>query len=96
VIDARDLDPETLLGLSNERDKWLARLLAAERAAFLRGVARGRQLEAAERDTGWNRIARVALGLSHREMESRRWGPIGSEHFGDPRPGDFVPRKRAA
>lgn len=25
---------------------------------------------------------------AHRELELRRWGPGGREHFGDPRPGD--------
>jgi hypothetical protein len=30
----------------------------------------------------------------HAELERRRWGPGGREHFGDPRPGDFQGRHR--
>ncbi len=26
------------------------------------------------------------------ELETRRWGPGGRAHFGDPRPGDFLGR----
>ena len=28
------------------------------------------------------------------ELEARRWGPGGREHFADPRPGDFPGRKQ--
>jgi hypothetical protein len=28
------------------------------------------------------------------ELEARRWGPAGREHFADPRPGDFPGRAR--
>jgi hypothetical protein len=38
----------------------------------------------------WDQIARpVVHGISHAELEERRWGPGGRAHFGDPRPGDF-------
>jgi hypothetical protein len=30
------------------------------------------------------------------EIEERRWGPGGRAHFGDPRPGDYPGRARAA
>jgi hypothetical protein len=30
-------------------------------------------------------------GPTYQELEERRWGPGGQEHFGDPRPGDYVP-----
>jgi hypothetical protein len=98
VIDAQALDPETLLALSDERDAWLARLLAAERAAFLRGVTTGRQMEGAERDAEWNRIAGPIArgGPEFAELERRRWGAGGSEHFGDPGDGDYAPQERAA
>ena len=33
---------------------------------------------------------------SHAELEERRWGPGGREHFGDPRPGDFPGTGRTA
>jgi hypothetical protein len=47
----------------------------------------------ADMDARWNRIARAAVrGPSHAEMEVKRWGPGGREHFGDPRPGDYPGR----
>lgn len=46
----------------------------------------------------WKRIAAPVAsnrpGLA--ELERRRWGPAGREHFGDPRPGDFPGRGSAA
>ena len=36
-----------------------------------------------------SRIPHPASGPSHAELEERRWGPGGREHFGDPRPGDY-------
>jgi len=30
----------------------------------------------------------------HAELERRRWGPGGREHFGDPRPGGYAPPTR--
>ena len=47
-------------------------------------------------DAAWNRIARAAVrGPSHAELEVKRWGPGGREHFADPRPGDFPGRATA-
>ena len=44
----------------------------------------------ADMDARWNRIARAAVrGPSHAELEEKRWGPGGREHFADPRPGDY-------
>jgi hypothetical protein len=65
---------------------------AAYRLGEADGVARGRQLEAGDLDAAWNRIAAAALGPSFDELEGRRWGPGGREHFADPRPGDFPGR----
>ncbi|MBO0802770.1 MAG: hypothetical protein J2P25_06805 [Nocardiopsaceae bacterium] len=31
----------------------------------------------------------IANRPTHAELEERRWGPGGREHFADPRPGDF-------
>jgi hypothetical protein len=84
-----------LLELSNERDVWMERLGDEYRLGwklgYAAGVDAGRRLEAAERDEAWNCIARpiVRGGPSHAELERRRWGPGGREHFGDPRPGDY-------
>jgi hypothetical protein len=60
----------------------------------------GRQMYAAgyaaaeaDMDARWNRIARAAVrGPSHAELEEKRWGPGGREHFADPRPGDYPGR----
>ena len=90
-----------LLSLSRERDEWELVRTARERAAFVRGRKLGRRegYEAAEADMAarWNRIARpvVRNDPEHAELELRRWGPAGREHFGDPRPGDFPGRKTA-
>lgn len=47
----------------------------------------------ADMDAAWNRIARAAVrGPSNAELEEKRWGPGGREHFADPRPGDFPGR----
>ena len=41
----------------------------------------------------WAQIARPAVhGISHADLEQRRWGPGGRAHFADPRPGDFPGR----
>ena len=49
--------------------------------------------EEAEREMAdrWNDIARPAASGAprHSELEERRWGPGGREHFGDPRPDDY-------
>jgi hypothetical protein len=85
--------PGWILRLSDERDLWYDRVLAAERAGYARGYADGerdgyergtRQLE-----TDWPAMAAGLGGLTHTALEWRRWGPGGRERFGDPRPGDF-------
>jgi hypothetical protein len=53
----------------------------------------GRRDAEAENAEAWRRIAApVAHGRSFAEIEERRWGPGGREHFADPRPGDFPGR----
>lgn len=89
-----------LIACSDRLDAALARKLAAELAGYRRGFAdgqadgyrRGRQDEADQ----WFMIlaparlaARTAAGTGYAELERRRWGPGGREHFGDPRPGDY-------
>jgi hypothetical protein len=72
--------------------------LAETENAYRRQV--GRQMYAAgyaaaeaDMDARWNRIARAAVrGPSHAELEEKRWGPGGREHFADPRPGDYPGR----
>jgi hypothetical protein len=64
---------------------------AGQRAGFQAGYRQAEADEAAR----WAQIARpVARGISHVELEQRRWGPGGRARFADPRPGDF-PRQGA-
>ena len=46
----------------------------------------------------WDEITRPATrkGPDFAELERRRWGEGGREHFGDPRPGDFPGRRASA
>jgi hypothetical protein len=62
---------------------------AGQRAGFEAGY---RQADA-DQAARWAEIARpVARGISHAELEERRWGHGGRAHFADPRPGDFPGR----
>jgi hypothetical protein len=78
-------DTARLLELSAERDLWLARLLAAEAAAYKRGW-----------DACLDRFADLTGGRIYpahpTDIEVLRYGPLGREHFADPRPGDFPGR----
>lgn len=77
--------PSALLELSDERDLWLRRVLAAEVRGYDRGreagYAEGRRDEAAARDEDWAALARPVArgGLSHAELERRRWKLRGEE-----------------
>jgi hypothetical protein len=84
-----------LIGPSEaDRRYWRQMTSEACRRAFEAGVARGRELEGTERDAAWIEIARPAArgGPSFADLELKRWGPAGREHFGDPKPGDFPGR----
>ena len=62
---------------------------AGQRAGFQAGYRQANADEAAL----WAKVARpVAHGISHAELEQRRWGPGGRAHFADSRPGDFPGR----
>lgn len=75
---------------------------AADSAAFKQayklgyeaGAVVGRTQLSNEILTEEKRFARhmstITRMLSHAELEERRWGPGGREHFGDPRPGDYM------
>ena len=52
----------------------------------------GRRDAEAEMAAQWSRVSGVARGPDLAELEERRWGPGGREHFADPRPGDFPGR----
>ena len=69
----------------------------AERETAYRNQLARQMYEAGHRDAEadmarrWAEVARPAArgGVSHAELEHRRWGPGGRAHFADPRPGDF-------
>ena len=91
----------------NPREAIEAAELAEHETAYRNQLARqmyeaGRRdgYEAGRRDTEadmarcWAEAARsVTRGVSHAELEQRRWGPGGRAHFADPRPGDFHGRE---
>jgi hypothetical protein len=53
----------------------------------------GREAAEADMAARWGRIAREAVGGPARaELEEKRWGPGGRQHFADPRPGDYPGR----
>jgi hypothetical protein len=56
------------------------------------GYQAGYRQAEADQAARWNQNDRPADGPSHAELEERRWGPGGREHFADPRPGDFPGR----
>jgi hypothetical protein len=95
-----DIAPDLalVLALSDERDGWLRRVLAAERAGYTRGLQVGRQqgYELAHREmaAAWQAAAAPIArgGPSYVALELRRWGPGGRAHFADARPGDFTGR----
>jgi hypothetical protein len=60
------------------------------REVYLRGLARGRADEISERHA-----AVCAVGRRGAEVDATRWGPGGRRHFGDARPGDYVPQRQA-
>ena len=54
------------------------------------GYEAGRRDAEADMARFWAQAARqITHGVSHAELEQRRWGPGGRAHFADPRPGDF-------
>jgi hypothetical protein len=58
------------------------------------GYEAGRRDAEADMARFWAEAARsVTCGVSHAELEHRRWGPGGRAHFADPRPGDFLGRE---
>jgi hypothetical protein len=53
----------------------------------------GRRAAEAEMAERWLHVtAPVVHGQSHADLELKRWGPDGREHFADARPGDFPGR----
>ena len=86
AIEAADLvEAETIYRNQLAREMYQAGLRAGFEAGY-------RQADA-DQAARWAEIARpVAHGISHAELEERRWGPGGRAHFADRRPGDFPGR----
>ena len=82
----------------NPQEAIQAAELAEAETAYRHQLARqmyqaGHRDAEAEMARRWDRIARpAAYGISHADLEQRRWGPGGRAHFADPRPGDFPGR----
>lgn len=93
-LSALNVEHVSFMRLSDERARWLAYALALAKDAYLDGYRDGRLGEQHAADRVWaGRRPRSALvGPSLDELEQRRWGPRGREHFGDPRPGDYPGR----
>jgi hypothetical protein len=102
VLDVSLSAAESVLEQSTERDRQLALRLAAYRQGFRHGwdvgVDRGRRQAEREQAASWYAATHpIAIGgISHAELERRRWGPGGREHFADPRPGDYPGQDGAA
>jgi hypothetical protein len=83
--------PAELIALSNERDKWMARIDAAGREGYHAGFADGQAAERRRADAEWAAQPPPAFdpdAPTLAELELRRWGPGGRLRFADPRPGD--------
>lgn len=82
-------DIARVLDLSDERDQWAQRLIDAERAGYIAGWRAGRD---AHRAAVIGADLELMIGRPElADLEARRWGTAGREHFADPRPGDYIP-----
>ena len=97
-----------LIALSDERDLWHLRVLAAWRDGYAAGhESMADQVNTAYIDglLAYKRIqhdyVRALTGGTNRvdlwaDQQARTWGPGGREHFADPRPGDYPGRAVAS
>ena len=83
----------------NPQEAIEAAELTEHETAYRNQLAR-QMYEAGRRDAEadmarfWAEAARqVTRGVSHAELEQRRWGPGGRARFADPRPGDLRGRE---
>jgi hypothetical protein len=104
VTDGADIERQRamLLALSDERDTWHRWVWEMWTEGYRIGRREGWQRGWAEgygrSDAEWLAAldpAKKASGTlsrlpSHAELERRRWGPGGREHFADPRPGEYT------
>ncbi len=73
-------------------DYWRDLFADGHRADIETAYRAGREDAHREMARWWSEMARPVsrLGTTHAELELRRWGPGGREHFGDQRPGDYM------
>ncbi len=88
IEEAERIEAETRYRLRMARDAFQAGM------AF--GAARVREALLQEQAETQRQLAEqltpVLMSPTLAELETRRWGPGGRAHFGDPRPGDFPGR----
>lgn len=79
---------------------FLDGLSVTEQLAYRTGFAAGYRTAQLEQENAWLRLQAErpspGNGPSLAELERRRWGAAGREHFADPRPGDYPGRLREA
>ncbi len=82
-----ELSRSAWLALSDERDQWQARLLAAKIEAYDRGCADSYEQGVGDGVMSLKHAQHDAVAVTR--LEVARWGPGGREHFAEPRPGDY-------
>lgn len=93
------MNNDEFIALSDERDLWMARLDAAEKAGYERGYQdgwdKGREDYYSERWDEWHTVAPIIYGLmkdprSYQEMNEARYGPGGWLMAGVVDDGDYT------
>jgi hypothetical protein len=100
VIDVRGRVPALLDALPNPAAEIELRHQVAReayRGGRCDGWREGYDAAMREMTQWWTEVARPASRggiITHQELEVRRWGSGGREHFSDPGPGDYAPYAR--
>lgn len=82
---------ETIMALSDERDQWEKRILAAETAAYLRGYEDGfTDGSNSAHNARWVNRVNTLSWESDAEMTSRRYGPGGRLMSGEVKDNDYM------
>jgi hypothetical protein len=91
------MTPEQAIEAAGAVEAEVRYRLQSGREAYEAGRQAGYRQAKAEEEARWRQAPRTVVhgGPSHAQMEARRWGPGGREHFADPRPGDFPGRDQS-
>jgi hypothetical protein len=91
------MTPEQAIEAAGAVEAEVAYRLQLAREAYEAGRQAGYQQRVAEEEARWRQTPPHVVhdGPSHAQMEERRWGPGGRQHFAGPRPGDFPGRDQA-